>query len=147
MQIKLILWMLLFAVAGTANAQSKVSVEIEGIENQKREMMIALFDEAGFLKMPVAARSKTIEMETLTVVFDSIAPGDYAISVFQDENGNGELDRGAFGIPVEPFGFSNNTGGGSMIPAFSKYKLGLPGIGDPIRRLDKGCLKRVPDRP
>jgi uncharacterized protein (DUF2141 family) len=35
-------------------------------------------------------------------------PGSYAVVVFHDANGNGELDMGAFG-PREGYGFSNNV--------------------------------------
>lgn len=34
--------------------------------------------------------------------------GEYAVSVFLDENGNGKLDTNVIGIPRERFGFSNN---------------------------------------
>jgi outer membrane protein len=36
-----------------------------------------------------------------------LPPGDYAVMVFHDENGNGELDKNFIGIPREPLGFSN----------------------------------------
>lgn len=34
--------------------------------------------------------------------------GKYAISAFQDLNGNQKMDKGFMGIPSEPFAFSNN---------------------------------------
>jgi uncharacterized protein (DUF2141 family) len=37
-----------------------------------------------------------------------LAPGRYAVSVYLDENDNGRLDSGLFGIPTEPVGVSNN---------------------------------------
>jgi uncharacterized protein (DUF2141 family) len=40
--------------------------------------------------------------------FCAVPEGDYAISVFHDENSNRELDTGFLGIPKEPYGFSNN---------------------------------------
>ena len=33
---------------------------------------------------------------------------EYAIALYHDENANGDLDKGAFGIPSEPYGISNN---------------------------------------
>lgn len=41
--------------------------------------------------------------------------GVYAIAIYQDLNGNGKLDTNFFGIPKEPFGFSNNK-----VPIFSE---------------------------
>lgn len=37
-----------------------------------------------------------------------LPPGRYAIQLFQDRNGNGQLDQGRRGIPLEPVGFSAN---------------------------------------
>ena len=37
-----------------------------------------------------------------------LAPGDYAVSLIHDENGNGKLDKNLFGIPTEGVGFSQN---------------------------------------
>lgn len=35
-------------------------------------------------------------------------PGEYAIAVYHDKNANQKLDKGAFGIPAEPWGLSDN---------------------------------------
>jgi uncharacterized protein (DUF2141 family) len=35
---------------------------------------------------------------------DAVTPGDYAISVFHDENSNGKLDRNFMGMPKEGVG-------------------------------------------
>lgn len=37
-----------------------------------------------------------------------LPPGRYAIQLYQDSNGNGQLDQGRRGIPLEPVGFSAN---------------------------------------
>ncbi|GAA4447233.1 DUF2141 domain-containing protein [Nibrella saemangeumensis] len=37
-----------------------------------------------------------------------VEPGDYAVAVYQDVNANGKMDKKMFGIPKEPYGFSNN---------------------------------------
>ncbi len=44
----------------------------------------------------------------LTIDAGELAPGRYAVSVYQDVNGNHKLDSGLFGIPKEPVGASNN---------------------------------------
>ena len=35
--------------------------------------------------------------------------GQYAAVVYHDVNDNGALDKGRFGIPREPYGFSNDA--------------------------------------
>ncbi len=34
--------------------------------------------------------------------------GEYAMAIYQDENGNGKIDKNILGIPTECYGFSNN---------------------------------------
>ncbi len=46
-------------------------------------------------------------VDDLLVKID-ILPGTYAISIFHDIDGDDELNKNFFGIPTEPFGFSNN---------------------------------------
>ena len=43
--------------------------------------------------------------------------------LYQDENGNGKLDTGAFGIPVEKFGFSNDAEGVMGPPSYEKCSI------------------------
>ncbi|WP_372521309.1 DUF2141 domain-containing protein [Qipengyuania mesophila] len=44
----------------------------------------------------------------VTIVFNDVAPGDYAISLLHDENGNGKVDKALF-MPTEGFGFSRDA--------------------------------------
>lgn len=44
-----------------------------------------------------------------TVTFKAVHDGTYAISSFNDENGNGKLDTNFLGIPKEGTGASNNA--------------------------------------
>lgn len=44
--------------------------------------------------------------------------GVYAIKLFLDLNGNGEMDTNFLGIPKKPFGFSNNAKGKLGPPSF-----------------------------
>jgi uncharacterized protein (DUF2141 family) len=63
---------------------------------------VALWDASGFLQLPV---QKTRIDPGATAVFHFQVPaGRWALSAFEDENGNGLLDEGAFG-PKEPSGF------------------------------------------
>ena len=48
--------------------------------------------------------------------------GDYAIAVYHDQNGNGKMDKRMFGIPKEPYGFSNNIKPVMSAPKFSECR-------------------------
>ncbi|WP_225837701.1 DUF2141 domain-containing protein [Pseudomonas sp. MM211] len=42
------------------------------------------------------------------LILKDVPPGQYALQLFQDANGNGRLDLSPRGIPLEPVGFSGN---------------------------------------
>lgn len=57
--------------------------------------------------------------------FENLPAGDYAISVYQDENSDGELNLNAFGAPTELYGASNNVLHATSAPTFTESKLHL----------------------
>ncbi len=71
---------------------------------------IAIYDhKKSFLKPNLAKYAFLIDGNEQDIyVLDNISAGIYAVAVFQDINRNGRLDTSLFGLPKEPFGFSNN---------------------------------------
>ena len=62
-----------------------------------------------FLKSCTLSKIVAVEDETIFLKIENIEKGNYAVSVYHDENNNGILETGGvFGIPLEPYGFSNN---------------------------------------
>lgn len=59
----------------------------------------------------------------------AVEPGEYAVAVYHDENNNGQMDKRTFGIPKEPYGFSNNFRPMFSGPKFSdcRFKVGSEG--------------------
>ena len=43
--------------------------------------------------------------------FTGLAPGRYAVKAFHDVNGDGKMAANPFGVPTEPYAFSNNAKG------------------------------------
>lgn len=96
-------------LAGPAFA-GDLTVEVRNIATVSGVLKVALFDEAGWDGTePVATRDVDIAAATAEVTFDALSPGRYGLKIYQDVNGNGELDRGMMGIPKEPYGFSNDA--------------------------------------
>jgi uncharacterized protein (DUF2141 family) len=115
----------LFAASGLV-AQHKLEITITNIQEQKGSIRLALFtNEKDFLKTPVEKKEVKVSGNSLTVVFEKLKPGDYAVSVIHDENDNKELDKGFMGIPKEPYGFSNNARGQFGPPDFEKAKMSV----------------------
>ena len=82
-------------------------------------IMAALFDsEAAYDGGGAAVRGVRIDVAGGERVarFEGLPPGDYALRAFHDVNGDGEMNTNPFGMPTEPYGFSNNAVG-NMGPA------------------------------
>jgi uncharacterized protein (DUF2141 family) len=72
---------------------------------------VAVYREGGEFpddKFIVKTQSGECKSGVCSFQFQDIPFGEYAIAIYQDENDNGKLDTGAFGVPTEPFAFSNN---------------------------------------
>ncbi len=66
----------------------------------------------GFLPIPAGTQQMRIEAD--------LPPGTYAVSVYEDLNGNHKLDHNFLGIPREPVGVSNNPSERMGPPRFSE---------------------------
>lgn len=109
---KALMAILLSGTIACAADMGKIIVEITGAKSDKGTMMVALVDKKEtFLsdKPPLKGIKAPIKDNTSRVVLDSLLFGEYAISVYHDENDNGKLDTKMFIIPKEPYGASNNA--------------------------------------
>lgn len=59
---------------------------------------------------------------TLTAQIIDQEYGEYAISIFQDDNGSGKMDKNALGIPKEAWGLSNNFRPKIKAPSYKDCK-------------------------
>jgi uncharacterized protein (DUF2141 family) len=58
-------------------------------------------------------------MGTTIVTVPNVPPGRYAVQVFHDRNSDGHVNRGLFGIPKEPIGFSRDAPTPMRAPHFA----------------------------
>ena len=56
----------------------------------------------------------------ITVAFDNLPPGTYAIGAYHDENANDHLDTGPLGLPVEGYALSNGVRAVISKPTFQQ---------------------------
>ena len=118
-----ILPVVLVSVLPAVACAGDLTVRIEHIRNDHGSILAALYDsEASFMKQPSARARFKVKAEAGEVqyVFHDLPPGQYALSAFHDENGNGQLDKNFLGIPNEGYGFSNDAAAHHGPPGFSK---------------------------
>ena len=99
---------------------STLTLEISNIEKQTGSLVIGLYNKAEvFPTVSEAFQKQNIEVNgtTLSVTFENVEDGLYAVAIYHDENSNHVLDKNFFGIPSEGYAFSNN-----FKPMFSKPK-------------------------
>jgi uncharacterized protein (DUF2141 family) len=94
---------------GCLSAQT-LTIRVENAGIGKGYLMAGIFnDEKTFPDNYLRGEKITVSEKTVTVVFTGLPKGQYAVSVYQDSNDNGQLDKNIFGVPKEKYGFSNNS--------------------------------------
>ncbi len=87
-----------------------VKINFSQTMGKSGKIFYAIFDSSAQFPKGNAVKTGSVaiagEREIATTV--DLPAGEYAISVFLDENNNGRLDQNMLGIPRERFGFSNN---------------------------------------
>ena len=92
-----------------AEGPAKLTVTVTGIKEAKGALMIAVFDQAGYdVEKPVAQAMTPVTAKTATTTFD-LPAGRYGIKMFHDVDGDGKMGANPFGMPIEPYGFSNDA--------------------------------------
>lgn len=119
-----------------AHAQSApiASITVTQIRTQAGFVRAALYDEAGWERSSGADRAAAVEVAPVeggAVVLRLTAPaaGRYAVRLFQDMDGDGQLNRNLLGLPAEPVGFSNNAPMAFGPPSFAAAAFDLPASG------------------
>lgn len=100
--------------AGPATA---VVVTVDQIRSSKGAVVCQLYSGAAGFPEKQALRTVTAPIRekgpksgelTATCSFGAVPPGRYAVAVLHDEDGDGVMKKGLFGIPQEGYGTSNN---------------------------------------
>lgn len=115
-------------LAGTAAVAGELTIEVSGVTPNRGQVYVALYDRAD--TFPVSGRQRDSQVlapvaSHLTIHFNNLPPGQYAVAAFQDFNGNGVLDKNFLGIPKEPYGFSNGARGTTGPPKFAQAAVTL----------------------
>ena len=106
------------------DSSDDLTVIVSGCKSQKGQLFIALYDDKD--EFPIFGKQLIGEIVPLSkkprheFTFKKLVNKTYAIAVFHDINSNGKLDRNALGLPLEPYGFSNNARNTFSAPSFSQ---------------------------
>ena len=113
------------------SATATLTIRVTGVRNNKGRIALALFQsEAGFpgdASKAVRLQQAEIDAQTRSAQFvlEGVPYGQYAVSVFHDENMNGKLDKNFVGAPKEGYGASNNPQKRMGPPPFEEARFSL----------------------
>jgi uncharacterized protein (DUF2141 family) len=114
--------------ATQAGAEGELTVNITGLKSGEGQVRVALFDsEKTFLQKPFKSGVVAIENFQSHWQVKGVSRGFYALAVYHDRNNNGQLDKNLVGIPLEPYGFSNNARGVLGPPSFGDARFQVEG--------------------
>ena len=88
-----------------------LSVHIKGVKNNHGNVFVELYNEAKTFRKSAQAFAILQVPATegiVTVKFDGVKKGHYAILAYHDEDGNGLLNKRFGMIPTEGYSLSNN---------------------------------------
>ncbi|MCM1982009.1 DUF2141 domain-containing protein [Lyngbya confervoides] len=91
---------------------NRLTVQVQGLKASQGRMCYSLFSSSqGFpnhAESAIRATCLPVNTNNSAIAFGNLNPGTYAVAVFHDRNGDGQLNKNQFGIPTEGFGFSQN---------------------------------------
>ncbi|QIP16650.1 DUF2141 domain-containing protein [Spirosoma aureum] len=116
-----------------SSKKANLKVDVQNVRTLKGAVYVALFRTGSDFPdgKPLDGKKLEATQKSVETTF-SVEPGDYAVAVFHDENGNGQMDKRIFGIPKEPYGFSNNFRPTMSAPKFSDCKFSVGDAGKTI---------------
>ena len=105
--VRLALMLAMFSFQNlVAQEKSTLIVDFENIENVSGTLYVGVFEKENFLKKPIIGKSIDVKTSSHKIEFEDLDHGVYAVSVFQDLNGNGTMDAQSNGMPLEPWAMS-----------------------------------------
>lgn len=112
--------------AQTNNGNGCVQLTVTNLQQHKGKVWVVFYDNPNTFPDPDGeVLTKAIPVQgdsTLDVSVCSLRQGWYAVAAFQDLDNDGDLTTNAVGLPIEPFGYSNNARAIAIAPTFRQCR-------------------------
>ncbi|MBL8560300.1 MAG: DUF2141 domain-containing protein [Hyphomonadaceae bacterium] len=115
--------------APAVSAQPLLTLTVSGLKTADGPVRAGLFAADGWNGDPVFSAEAPVADGVATLTLRAPAPGRYALKIYHDLNNDAGLNRAAYGMPTEPYGFSNNADGRFGPPSFDAAAFDLPAKG------------------
>ena len=120
-----------FSTVSCTGGANEIRVTVDNVRKGVGVLTIELYgdDESKWLRREGRVVRKKFAARTpqTKVCLYAPAPGDYAIGIYHDRNSSDRFDKGAFGLPAEPYGVSNNP----------KMRFAAPKVSEALFRVEE----------
>lgn len=109
--------------AASEASAARIAVTITGLKSNEGGVYIGLYaTPSKFLNGSQVDVMRKVRASTapITVVFDNLRPGTYAVGAYHDENNNDHLDTNLIGLPTEGYALSNGVRAVMAKPTFQQ---------------------------
>jgi len=112
-----------------SGGQAAIILRVTGLRSEKGQVKVGVFNSSAkwLGEQPIYSSTIRVDGQTVTWRINDVPNGDYGIAVFHDENSNGKMDKNVLGMPLEPYGFSNNARVALGPPKWEKAKFAVNG--------------------
>ncbi|MEC5165494.1 uncharacterized protein (DUF2141 family) [Flavobacterium sp. PL11] len=106
-------FILLLSILSTffATENPELTIKISNINKLKGEIKVGIFNkELNFLKENATLKNYSIKVKdnSVILIINDLPKGEYAVTIYHDENSDNQCNRNFIGLPTEGYGFSNN---------------------------------------
>ena len=127
----------LVSMTSFTQAQTQTTqVTISGIRSGNGQILINVFKDNATYDKEKPVKTFVFDKKGLVdgklVVPCPLEPGVYGLTLVDDENSNGKIDKNLMGMPKEGFGFSNFFMEKMKKPAFDDFKVDLSSANAPV---------------
>lgn len=122
-----ILYLFIFLISFSEEKGRQLTVNIEGLRNNKGQLLITIYNsKEGFPMNPDKAllkkELKITDKKDVKIILKDFDYGEYALSLFHDEDLNKKMSFNFIGIPKEGYGVSNNLKNKFSPPKYEEAK-------------------------
>lgn len=99
-------------IASAFASTASLTIDVTAIKEAEGAIMLAVYDaEETYNSGGPAVKGARIDVDgsKVSVTFDDLPTGRYAIKLYHDANSNGVLDTNMMGLPIESYGFSGGS--------------------------------------
>lgn len=103
------------ALSEVVEVSGKLTVNVTGVESAEGQIIVVLWNDGDGFPSDVQKAYRRVTARPqgggARVQVPNVPPGRYAVMAFHDMDGNGAVKTNFIGLPKEPVGLSNYSGG------------------------------------